>query len=290
MTKKFLIFIAMLAVAAILWAENQTISCESKYGTCSLERSEEKIFHNCVCSNGNGSDFYDPVIEGFNDGPLTEKWCQSTIDDYCKKIPAQCYNEAGACELDKNGNYKCHCHYIEGEKTGSGYFGEEECNEILVELCGTETPTLRKVCAEEILNECASYLERIKNNCSKEPVNDINDILDLPINGGSGSVELGITLLDFADCCRSEYWRNEYKKQSDCLETYETCENQECCVCTAMMLGDGSSETADTGDSGPADSATDSGDTENSEAPADGAAAPAEKEESKSGGCSMLFV
>ncbi len=89
MTKKFLIFIAILAVAATLFAENETVSCESKYGTCSLERSEEKIFHNCVCSNGNGSDFYDPVIEGFNDGPLTEKWCQSTIDDYCKKIPAQ---------------------------------------------------------------------------------------------------------------------------------------------------------------------------------------------------------
>ena len=90
MTKKFLIFVAILAVAAILWAENQTISCESKYGTCSLELSDEALSQNCVCRDGREFGLSDPVIEGFNDGPLTEKWCQTTIDDMCKKIPAQC--------------------------------------------------------------------------------------------------------------------------------------------------------------------------------------------------------
>ena len=288
MTKKFLIFIAILAVAATLFAENETVSCESKYGTCSLERSEEKIFHNCVCSNGNGSDFYDPVIEGFNDGPLTEKWCQSTIDDYCKKIPAQCSNEAGACELDKNGNYKCYCYYIEGEKTGSGYFGEEECNEILVETCGTETPTPRKVCAEEILSECASYFERIKNTCSEEPINDINEILDAPIDY---STESSITIHEFADCCRSEYWRNEYKREYDCMERFKTCEDKECCVCTIQVdCGDSSEEDCYDFIEYP-DSEEEDVDKTNTEAPADGATAPAEnKEEKKSDGCSMLFV
>ena len=43
--------------------------------------------------------------------------------------------------MDNNGKYECYCHYVDGEKTGDGYFGEEGCNEILVETCGTEAPT-----------------------------------------------------------------------------------------------------------------------------------------------------
>lgn len=39
MSKQLLIFIAMLALAMTLFAENQTTSCESKYGTCSFELS-----------------------------------------------------------------------------------------------------------------------------------------------------------------------------------------------------------------------------------------------------------
>jgi len=103
MTKKFLIFVVILTSVTAIFAENEKVSCESDYGTCSLELSDEALITNCVCYDGRDFEFTDPVIEGFNDGPLTEKWCQATIDDYCKKIPAQCSNEAGACELDKNG-------------------------------------------------------------------------------------------------------------------------------------------------------------------------------------------
>ncbi|MBR6245596.1 hypothetical protein IKR20_08535 [bacterium] len=285
MTKKFLIFVVILTSVTAIFAENEKVSCESDYGTCSLELSDEALITNCVCYDGRDFEFTDPVIEGFNDGPLTEKWCLATIDDYCKKIPAQCSNEPGYCEVDKNGNYKCHCYGIDGIKTGSGYFGEKGCNEILVETCGTETPTLRRTCQEEILNQCLLYFEKLTDNCYP-PLGDIDEILDSPLYTSSSFTEIALQ-----DCCYSENAKNEYKKQSDCLETYETCENQECCVCTLMKLGDSSSETGDTGDRGPADGATESGDTENSEAPADGAAAPAEnKEDKKSDGCSMLFV
>ena len=205
MSKQLLIFIAMLALAMTLFAENESVSCESEYGTCSLERSDTKLEKRCFCHNGNEHYVSDPVIEGFNDGPLTEEWCQTTIDDLCKKIDAQCSNEAGACKVTRAGYYACYCSYVDGKKTGNGYFGEEGCNEILVETCGTETPTPRKVCPEEILNECVSYFERIKNTCSKDPINDINEILDAPINS---STESSITVHEFADCWRSEYWRN----------------------------------------------------------------------------------
>ncbi len=213
---------------------------------------------------------------------LTEEDCLAEIDNWCKKIPANCSNDAGACEVDKNGKYKCYCHYVDGKKTGDGYFGEEGCNEILVETCGTEVPTPRKICAEEILNECIAYFERIKNTCSEEPINDINEILDAPIDY---STESSITVHEFADCCRSEYWRNEYKRESDCIETFDSCEDKECCECTIQVGGDAANtETPTDGavkeDTADGDSATPATD----EAPAEN------KEESKSDGCSMLFV
>ena len=297
MTRKLLIFITIFAVAAMLSAENQTTSCESDYGTCSLERSDKNLETHCFCHNGSEHYFSDPVIEGFNDGPLTEKWCQATIDDLCKKIDAQCDNEAGTCEVNRNGDYKCSCYYVDGNKTGSGYFGEKGCNEILVETCGTETPTPRKVCPEEILSECASYFERIKNTCSEEPINDINEILDAPIDY---STESSITIHEFADCCRSEYWRNEYKREYDCMERFKTCEDKECCVCTIQVdCGDSSEEDCYDFIEYP-DSEEEDVDKTNTEVPttgttpedtADGATAPAEnKEEKKSDGCSLLFV
>lgn len=280
MSKQSLIFIAMLALAMTLFAENETVSCESDYGKCSFELSDETLSQNCVCSNGREFSGSDPVFEGFT--MLTEEDCLAEIDNWCKKIPANCSNDAGACEVDKNGKYKCYCHYVDWKKTGDGYFGEEGCNEILVETCGTEVPTPRKICAEEILNECIAYFERIKNTCSEEPINDINEILDAPIDY---STESSITVHEFADCCRSEYWRNEYKRESDCIETFDSCEDKECCECTIQVDGDAANtETPTDGavkeDTADGDSATPATD----EAPAEN------KENSKSDGCSMLFV
>ena len=263
MTKKFLSFIAMLAVASMLSAENQTTSCESKYGTCSFELSDKDLRTNCVCYDERDFTFTDPFPEdgSFTDTLPTEEWCQKTIDDLCK-IPAQCSNDAGSCDLEKNGDYNCYCLGVEETKTGTtNYFGEEGCNKLLVEMCGEGSPTLRKVCPKEILNECVSYFERIHNTCL-DPI-DINEILDTPITYGSPT-----TVEEFADCCNSEYWRKEYKRESDCIETFETCENKECCECT-LQVGD----AANTDGATPEDTA-DRG----------------KKEETKSDGCSLLFI
>ena len=269
MSKKFFVFIA-IAVTATLFAENETVSCESDYGKCSFELSGETLSQNCVCSNGREFSGSDPVLEGYT--LLTEEDCEYEIDRWCKKIPANCSNDAGSCKVDENGKYECSCFYVDGQKTGSGYFGEEGCNEILVETCGSETPTPRKICPEGILDECVSYFERIKNTCSEEPINDINEILDAPIDYGYSS----ITVLEFADCCSNESWRKEYKRESDCIETFDSCEDKECCECTIQVGGD-----AD--------------DTANTEAPTTGTTPEDttdddKQEESKSDGCSMLFI
>ena len=276
--KKTLILITIFAVTATLFAENETVSCESEFGKCSFELSGETLSQNCVCSNGREFSGSDPVLEGYT--MVTEEGCLSEIDNWCKKIPANCSNDAGACEVDKNGKYKCYCHYVEGQKTGSGYFGEEGCNEILVETCGSETPTPRKICPEGILDECVSYFEKIKNTCSEEPINDINEILDAPIDY---STESSIMVHEFADCCRSEYWRNEYKRESDCIETFDSCDNKECCECTIQAGGEDSAENAGTNDSTDNEAPTTGTTPEDS---ADGV----KKEESKSDGCSLLFI
>ena len=243
--KKTLILITIFAVTATLFAENETVSCESEFGKCSFELSGETLSQNCVCSNGREFSGSDPVLEGYT--MVTEEGCLSEIDNWCKKIPANCSNDAGACEVDKNGKYKCYCHYVEGQKTGSGYFGEEGCNEILVETCGSETPT---------------------------------EILDAPIDY---STESSIMVHEFADCCRSEYWRNEYKRESDCIETFDSCDNKECCECTIQAGGEDSAENAGTNDSTDNEAPTTGTTPEDS---ADGV----KKEESKSDGCSLLFI
>jgi len=281
--KKSLIFITIFAVAAMLFAENEKVSCESEYGKCSFELSGETLSQNCVCSNGREYSGSDPVFEGYT--LPSEEGCEFEIDRWCKNIAANCSNDGGACKVDEKGKYECYCHYVDGTKTGSGYFGEEGCNEILVETCGTETPTPRKICPEGILDECVSYFERIKNTCSKEPINDINEILDAPIDY---STESSITVHEFADCCSNEYWRKEYKRESDCIETFESCENKECCECTIQVGGEDSADNSGTNDSTDTEAPTTGATPEDTDAK--NSATQTEKEESKSDGCSMLFI
>ena len=78
----------MLALAMTLFAENETVSCESEYGKCSFELSDETLSQNCVCSNGREFSGSDPVFERFT--PMTEKDCEYEIDRWRKKIPANC--------------------------------------------------------------------------------------------------------------------------------------------------------------------------------------------------------
>ena len=309
--KKLFVIFGIFAVAAMLWAENQTTSCESEYGTCFFELSDKALLTKCACYDERNFESTEAFPEdgSFTYTLPTEEWCQKKIESLCK-ISVHCSNDGGSCYLEKNDDYSCYCLGVGEKKTGkSSYFGEEGCNKLLVETCGSESPTLRKVCPEGILNECVSYFERIHNTCL-DPI-DIDEILDTPITYGP------VTVHEFADCCRSEYWRNEYKREYDCMERFKTCADKECCVCTIQGdCGDSSEEDCydfieypdseeedvdvdvdvDNVDKTNAEASTTAATPENtadgdSTRPATDSEAPAEdKERSKSDGCSMLFV
>ena len=176
----------------------------------------------------------------------------------------------------------------------------------------TETATPKTICTDsEIFNECVSYETTFTNTCF-EPVTEeeIEAILDTPINGSGRE---GGMAEDIANCCKYETMRNIYKTRFECVKAAETCENKECCETCEVQLaydnpdeGDGDAAADTNEEIDPAN--TDAGNNSNTEAPTTDATpedtangdsatpatdseAPAEnKEESKSDGCSMLFV
>ena len=318
MSKKFLIFTAILAAATALFAENEKMSCESELGTCNYEISEEehRFVQECICSTGYRVFDSRPIEEAFM--PANEEECLEKLnEEICQGAPFYCENEAGWCLTSNDDHYTCDCIGVVGVKTGVNQnFSAEGCTAVLEKECGKKVATPRMICTDsEIFNACVSYETTFTNTCF-EPVSEeeIEAILDTPVN--SAGREGGLAE-DIANCCQLESMRNVYKNKFECVETAGSCGNKECCETCDVQLayenigeegaGDGDNEVispapddeadtdktevpVDTGDSEPTDSATDSGDTENSEAPADGAAAPTENKENKSDGCSLLFV
>jgi len=317
MSKKFLIFTAMLALATTLFAENEKMSCESELGTCNYEISEEehRFVQECICSTGYRVFDSRPIEEAFM--PANEEECVEKLDEeICKGAPFYCENEAGWCLTSNDDHYTCDCIGVIGVKTGVNQnFSAEGCTAVLEKECGTEIATPRTICTDsEIFNACVSYETTFTNTCFESVTEEeIETILDTPVN--SGGREGGLAE-DIANCCQNESMRNVYKTKFECVEAAGSCENKGCCETCDVQLAyvgeEGAGESdgdvispapddeadtdkteipGDTGDSEPTDGVTDSGDTENSEAPADGATAPAEnKEEKKSDGCSLLFV
>lgn len=307
--KKSLIFIAMLALATTLFAENEKMSCESELGTCNYEISEEehRFVQECICSTGYRVFDSRPIEEAFM--PANEEECVEKLDEeICKGAPFYCENEAGWCLTADDNHYKCNCIGV-GVKTGVNEdFSAEGCTAALETECGTEVATPRTICTDsEIFNACVSYETTFTNTCF-EPVTEeeIETILDTPVN--SGGREGGLAE-DIANCCRLESMRNIYKNKFECVEAADACENKECCETCDVRLAYMGEEGASEGDGDVIAPAPEDEDTSNTEAPTDGetqtedtadgdsaapatdSEAPAEnKEKSKSDGCSILFV
>ena len=308
--KKTLIFIAMLAVASTLFAENDTVSCESDLGKCTYTLSADSFNRECTCRDNTGIGEAELPSEG---GTLestlpTEEECLAELEDVCGNADILCGNEAGECQMEPNGEYNCGCYgIVDGYHSGSSASADDEsCNAVLVEHCGTEAATARTLCTDsEIFNVCLSYAKSFTNTCY-EPLTDeeMEAALDLP-------AETNDTTAVLAVCCQDEEIRDGWFKESfECLEAAESCENKECCeTCDVFVLEeskedgdneviapapeDGNTDAGNTEE--PVEDAIDNGDgsaapTDGTDAPTDGATAPAEKEESKSDGCSMLFI
>ena len=241
-----------------------------------------------------------------------------------------CKNDAGRCSVEEeSGNYNCRCSGSQEQKTGTTEnISEEGCTAVLEEECGTEAPLLSSICTDKaIFDTCASYAKTIANTCSDNPVSD--DEIDAMYNApASGSTAKEISrccqmeqmrngMKDSSDCINA----------AETCENKECCET---CVNNSMPgdptnppeppsdptdptedpvdptnPDDGDTDVSDTGSDdtdtantdAPADDTTPTDDSTDTEAPTDGddSEAPAtdseaEKEESKSDGCSMLFI
>ena len=276
--KKSLVLVAMLALATTLFAETEMVSCESDLGKCTYTLSDDSFSKNCVCRDETEfNDYEDGTIESTLP---TDDECDAELKKVCKDAGIKCENEKGKCTVKPNGEYECVCTNFQFHPAGNGIFSEEGCNEILAEVCENETMTARKVCKEEeIRNACVSYFEKIKNTCF-EPINDIDDILDAPLDYSD------LTAHEIANCCQNEEYRNEYKTEFDCLEASGTCN-----ACVDMPFDEGEEGKGDAANTeAPTTGATPEDTADGDSAPATDSVAPAEKEESKSDGCSMLFI
>ena len=280
--KRFFAFVAMLATSPLVFAETEIVSCESDLGKCTYTLSSESFSQECVCRDGSGIGENSDVTSDY--ALPTDDECDAELEKVCKNAGIKCENEAGTCTIKPNGEYQCSCIGIDDLSSGTGIFGENGCKDILEENCGTEAATPRTICTDSgIFNACVSYAQTFANTCY-EPLTDeeIEALLDVP-------AESDVTARSIAQCCQDESTRDEYKTSFDCVKAAESCENKECCSACNV----GGEDSAETGDKTPTDGETQTEDTADgdSAAPATDSEAPAEnKEESKSDGCSMLFI
>ena len=296
--KKSLIFIAMLAFATTPFAENEAMSCESELGKCTYTVSDEYFTRECYCRDGREK-ISDP--EEIGNMPKNEE-CELELADICSESGFICENNAGECHLEANGEYYCYCIGRETQRGKDENVSAEGCTAVLEKECGTELPTLRSICAnDELLNECASYSKTFNNTC-RTPVTDeeFDAKLDRPLK------TYGETDKEIVQCCSDN--AQKAKETYECLGAFENCEEnkENCCAsCHVVSIVEGGAGDGDGDVISPAPEDEDAANTEapttgtttedtadgDSAAPATDSEAPAEnKEESKSDGCSMMFI
>lgn len=292
--KKSLILVSIMFAATTLFAE--TITCESKMGECVYEINLNGNYsESCICRNGEGRG--EGGSYGMPTTLPTEEECLANLEKHCKDAGFKCENEAGECIIEQYNEYICRCKgvwsangAVEGGYTGTVEFVEESCKSKLVEICGTELATIRDVCEDqEILNECVSYIKPVEtcygrwSNEYIEGIEDIEfeDILNLPAYGNHISFAI-------SNCCQ---WGEdddikEWRTKWECLEN---CTEEDCCkACGLFYTEDEQSEESVADAANTEAQATDA--TPEDKSDGDSAAPAENKEESKSDGCSTLFI
>ena len=290
--KKSLIFIAVFAVVTTLFAEFKAFYCETDLGVCTYEQNENYYCESCSCAEGVG---YAARNCGNFEAPLpTVEECFAKINNVCKNTEFRCENNAGKCFIAEDGVYVCQCFGVwsanganEGAYYGTVERNEEACKSKLVEICGTEPATVKDVCEKsEILNECIAYIKSVEACYGRQWPDENNEAVLDHTADESGSVYARIS-----NCCQKEDYRKELQPKGKCLEN---CTEEDCCKACGFHTGDpvsseeshadaANTEAPTTGTT-PEDTAGDTAVPVTDETPAEN------KEESKSGGCSMLFV
>jgi hypothetical protein len=290
--KKLLVILGMLAAATPFFVEAQdalteTITCESDRGSCSFSLVDvyTKILAGCSCRDGSGFSYEIPPQGEHSSEQLelpTEEDCLAELE-FCKDAGYWCGNDAGRCIVEENEEYRCLCYDgISEEQTGSkaGIYSEAGCKEFLVEMCGTQVPSAKDICTDEAkFDICLSYFKIKYNTCAETPLfNDESQAVEWPIT----ETMLGRAI---ANCCLDETVREEYSKAIECVKAKKNCNTEECCNSCDFQFYSGDLPESDAA-SGEGDKA----DGDGSVSPSTDSEVPAEKEESKSDGCSMLFI
>jgi len=152
-------------------------------------------------------------------------------DDYEPGPMTYCENDAGHCDIGAYGG-SCDCYSGQGEGWADSHEGdddddddvppptEDECLNTLIEICGTEAPSL-DACSEEDLEYCVEALYLVTNTCFDE-----NDVLtdadrDALLEGEWVDGWAGMVL----DCCTAdEEETDEMNEMIACLEESGDCE------------------------------------------------------------------
>ena len=291
--KKLIVILAMLVFTTPFFVEAQdalteTITCESDRGSCSFSLVDvyTKILAGCSCRDGSGFSYEIPPQGEHSSEQLelpTEEDCLAELE-FCKDAGYWCGNDAGRCIVEENEEYRCLCYDgISEEQAGSkaGIYSEAGCKEFLAEMCGTQVPSAKDICTDEAnFDICLAYFKIKYNTCAETPLlseESVNKNLEWPIN----ETMLGKAI---ANCCLDETVREEYSKAIECVNAKKNCNTEECCNSCDFQFYSGDLES----DAASADG--DKADGDGSVSPATDSESSAEKEESKSDGCSMLFI
>ena len=303
--KKSLIFIAMLAVSPIVFAPPylQSVSCESDFGKCDYYYSYDYngLVEECSCCDGTG--WWDLVMPFLP----TKEECLETVERLCKNASGlncknasglNCENEAGNCTLSGN-EYSCNCKLLNGAGIARGDVLEEEiteelCKSYLESNCGKEAPMVRNKCGKKF-DFCVNYVSE-RSHCTDNHLTEEEVIVAVDSEDAWNDTKQAV----YYGCCAAY---SGAQMTLECLK--EKCGENFTDECCSECIPDEADTASDPGDTDVPDTATDTGDTDMADteettgkdtadgdsAPATDSEAPAEnKEESKSDGCSMLFV
>ncbi len=274
---KKVMFLSILFFSFFVSAED--VICENEAGDCKLSGNE----YVCNCQRLAGG-------VGKLSGDLTgeeadEELCKSYLENNCGKEKPTVINQCGD-KLDYCITYSSERSHCKNNFFNTGYMTEDE---IRIEVESDEWNRTK----EMVYNGCCLFFERaqIDYECLKENCVDFADECcaecALEANDGADTADTvdtddGGDIVDTADTADTVDTAD-----TDITDTADTGDNGD----TEVISPAPEDDTADSTDAEEVDAAnTDAGDTANTEAPKEDASDGNKKEESKSDGCSMLFV
>ncbi|HNW82964.1 MAG TPA: hypothetical protein PKG52_08750 [bacterium] len=249
------------------------VTCENPAGNC-IVYADGTYYCQCLDGTGEGTGGssdpgdpgdteVDPTEPPQTDGGDSTEPAMNCSDD--KDCPVDYICDNGICEFN-------------------GEIEMPVCAEVLVDICGTEAPDLRKICSEESLPYCVNALSTLSGKCGEAlPEETVNELLAGTWNDSA---------LQVAECCRGyETEKTYYDDLTQCLET-KACE--ECMGQFEEATGEDDvnegGDTGDTGDTANTGNTGNTGDTGDTDASFEDDPVDKSTGDSSSTGCSIVNI